>query len=274
MSTTTARLVALAALLAAPPALAVVQHYSTRAEFLAAAPGLPVDSFGATLAYSAYPLDYYFHSRPVNAATNDSLLPSGSILPGLTIDALQPLNTPQALKLEPIAGGNQIGTGTFGDTLVLTFSPPVAAAGFDLLGHVYSHPLFDGNVEVSVYSGTTLLDYTNPLVPGGSTFVGVVSAAANITQVTLLFNPANDESDTNTFIANLAFGSPHPCGSADFNGDGDVGTDADIEAFFACLAGSCCATCDPHGADFNGDGDVGTDADIEAFFRVLAGGTC
>jgi uncharacterized membrane protein len=62
------------------------------------------------------------------------------------------------------------------------------------------------------------------------------------------------------------------CGSADFNGDGDVGTDADIEAFFACLAGTCCRTCGS--ADFNGDGDVGTDADIEAFFRVLAGGTC
>jgi hypothetical protein len=27
-------------------------------------------------------------------------------------------------------------------------------------------------------------------------------------------------------------------------------------------------------ADFNGDGDVGTDADIAAFFRVLAGGSC
>jgi hypothetical protein len=62
------------------------------------------------------------------------------------------------------------------------------------------------------------------------------------------------------------------CGSSDFNGDGDFGTDADIEAFFACLAGNCCATCGS--ADFNGDGDYGTDADIEAFFRVLAGGTC
>ena len=32
----------------------------------------------------------------------------------------------------------------------------------------------------------------------------------------------------------------------------------------------------PHcgSADFNCDGDIGTDADIEAFFRVLAGGTC
>lgn len=64
------------------------------------------------------------------------------------------------------------------------------------------------------------------------------------------------------------------CGTADFNGDGDVGTDADIEAFFACLGGNCCPTCYAGGADFNGDGDVGTDADIESFFRVLGGGPC
>jgi hypothetical protein len=66
-------------------------------------------------------------------------------------------------------------------------------------------------------------------------------------------------------------GTGAPCRD-DFNGDGDSGTDADIEAFFACLAGNCCATCGS--ADFNGDGDAGTDADIEAFFRVLAGGAC
>ncbi len=60
--------------------------------------------------------------------------------------------------------------------------------------------------------------------------------------------------------------------SADFNGDGDIGTDADIESFFACLAGTCCDSCGS--ADFNNDGDIGTDADIETFFRVLAGGGC
>jgi hypothetical protein len=66
-------------------------------------------------------------------------------------------------------------------------------------------------------------------------------------------------------------GSGQPC-RADFNNDGDVATDADIEAFFACLAGNCCATCGT--ADFNDDGDSATDADIEAFFRVLAGSAC
>jgi hypothetical protein len=64
------------------------------------------------------------------------------------------------------------------------------------------------------------------------------------------------------------------CGTADFDNDGDIGTDADIDAFFACLGGNCCAQCWSGGADFNGDGDVGTDADIESFFRVLAGGPC
>jgi hypothetical protein len=64
------------------------------------------------------------------------------------------------------------------------------------------------------------------------------------------------------------------CGTSDFDGDGDFGTDADIESFFACLGGSCCTTCYEGGSDFNADGDFGTDADIESFFRVLGGGNC
>ena len=65
-----------------------------------------------------------------------------------------------------------------------------------------------------------------------------------------------------------------PCATSDYDGDGDAGTDSDIEAFFVCLAGACCPTCWHLGADFDADGDTGTDADIEAFFRVLAGGPC
>lgn len=57
-------------------------------------------------------------------------------------------------------------------------------------------------------------------------------------------------------------------GGADFNCDGDLGTDTDIEAFFRCLSDGC------RGADFNGDGDPGTDQDIECFFRVIGGGRC
>jgi hypothetical protein len=70
------------------------------------------------------------------------------------------------------------------------------------------------------------------------------------------------------------FPSPPFCGSADFNCDGSIGTDADIEAFFACLSGVCPPPPCLNGPDFNGDGAIGTDADIEAFFRVLGGGNC
>ncbi len=69
-------------------------------------------------------------------------------------------------------------------------------------------------------------------------------------------------------------GGNNPCAGPDFDGDGDAGTDADIEAFFRCLSGECCATCWGLGADVDADGDAGTDADIESFFRVLAGGAC
>jgi hypothetical protein len=64
------------------------------------------------------------------------------------------------------------------------------------------------------------------------------------------------------------------CGTSDFNCDGDFGTDADIESFFACLGGTCPDASCGETSDFNRDGDFGTDADIEAFFRVLAGGNC
>jgi hypothetical protein len=38
----------------------------------------------------------------------------------------------------------------------------------------------------------------------------------------------------------VGMGVVEPCGTADFNGDGDLGTDADIEAFFRVLAGGNC----------------------------------
>jgi uncharacterized membrane protein len=96
------------------------------------------------------------------------------------------------------------------------------------------------------------LDRATAITPDGSTIVGYGS----------------DGGVTEGWVVRLG---AH-CGSADFNHDGDTGTDQDLEAFFACLSGNCCAACDS--ADFNGDGDTGTDQDIEAFFRVLGGGAC
>jgi len=122
--------------------------------------------------------------------------------------------------------------------------------------------------------------FTPPVtVPGSRTLAGW-----NARQLKLLSGSAAwadlVDSGKPVTVANVAqdlpfiirgFTSPFPC-SADFDGDGDTGTDLDIENFFACLGGACCPTCGS--ADFNGDGDTGTDLDIESFFRVLAGGPC
>jgi len=80
--------------------------------------------------------------------------------------------------------------------------------------------------------------------------------------------------NNNASLLRIRAFNPVQCGTSDYNGDGDFGTDQDIEAFFACLGGNCCPTCFVGGSDFNGDGDFGTDQDIESFFRVLGGGSC
>jgi hypothetical protein len=101
--------------------------------------------------------------------------------------------------------------------------------------------------------------YSLAVLPGGDVLLGGVLTA-----------PTGSAAGG---VARYSFGGVC-CGSPDFNCDGDIGTDADIEAFFGCLAGNCPAPPCANGADFNGDGDLGTDADIEAFFRVLGGGAC
>jgi uncharacterized membrane protein len=112
---------------------------------------------------------------------------------------------------------------------------------------------------------------SNPYVYApGWTFTAARSADNGYT-VGLGTNPAGQ---TQGWYAWDPSPGPQCCCGADFNCDGDVGTDADIQAFFDCLAGSCPPPPCPYNADFNGDGDVGTDADIEAFLRVLAGGCC
>ncbi len=119
---------------------------------------------------------------------------------------------------------------------------------------------------------------SNMTLPGGTVLTGV--ASYTITPLHPTTTPSGKlrhvvitKNGTELELRGVTVTPPAPhCGSADFNGDGDIGTDSDIAAFFACLGGSCCPTCGS--ADFNGDGDLGTDSDIASFFRVLSGGPC
>jgi hypothetical protein len=133
----------------------------------------------------------------------------------------------------------------------------VAGGDFTTAGGVAANSIarWNGSSWSALGSGTDGTVLSLAVLPSGDLAVGGYSAGGN----------------ASGGFARYTFGHAC-CGTSDFNGDGDFGTDADIEAFFACIAGDCCVTCGS--ADFNADGDLATDADIEAFFRVLGGGTC
>ncbi len=167
--------------------------------------------------------------------------------------------------------GDLIGTLSNGSTTVTLFNR--IGGGNDPNGEYVFHDLAPATFASAVG--------TNP-IPGGDYSAGESFGAFTgqpLDGTWTLTITDNAGIDTGSILS-FSVGQAVPancgpvCGTADFDGDGDTGTDADIEAFFACLAGSCCGTCWHLGADFNADGDVGTDADIEAFFRVLAGNNC
>jgi hypothetical protein len=146
------------------------------------------------------------------------------------------------------------------------------------VGRVGSDPPFEGRVtDLVVYKFGVVLSADNAgrmmVVDSPAAGLGAYNAGTGVREVSWF----GGMEETTGSIRGSATSIPATiqvmaCGSADFNGDGDSATDGDIEAFFACVAGRCCASCGS--ADFDGDGDSATDADIEAFFRVLAGGAC
>jgi hypothetical protein len=156
--------------------------------------------------------------------------------------------------------------------------PPIANAGPDQTltdsGNDGTEPValdgsgsYDPDGSITDYlwteEGTTLAEGSSASTPTISLPVGVHTITLQVT---------DNQSATATDTVVITINAGRHCGSADYNHDGSIGTDADIEAFFACLGGDCCPACDS--VDFNGDGSLGTDADIEAFFRVLGGGPC
>jgi hypothetical protein len=149
-----------------------------------------------------------------------------------------------------VTGTSSAGSGFFDPDAALPnhIHASVAGAGVTVNRVTWTDPThvtLNLSVAPGALSGPRAITITNPDGQAASSAAGL-----------LTINPASH------------------CGSADFNCDGDVGTDADIEAFFACIAGNCPAPPCTSTADFNADGDSGTDADIEAFFRVIAGGAC
>jgi hypothetical protein len=151
--------------------------------------------------------------------------------------------------------------------------------------HVVGQTDFPAFCQINSFPCASSTQRAFALIPGttcGAGTIDITAALSGPADYMIIIGPVSYENAVPCGVAgdywfslhSDSFACPSPdCCRNDYNGDGDAGTDADIEAFFSCLAGNCCATCPPN-ADFNCDGDVGTDADVESFFRVLAGGSC
>jgi subtilisin-like proprotein convertase family protein len=171
--------------------------------------------------------------------------------------------------------GDLTGTLTHGAQVVTLFSHAGGVNNSNDLGGVYTFSQSAGTSFVTASASNPIPSGT--YTPSGNlnTFTGQFDGTWTLT---VNDNASLDTGTINSFTMNnpypVNYQCPPLCGSADFNCDGAVGTDADIESFFACIAGTCPPPPCTSTADFNHDGSVGTDADIESFFRVLGGGQC
>jgi hypothetical protein len=194
--------------LTVPAALqAGVIFYTNQATFYAAEPGLPVQSFTNANLYSQ---TFVTQPNGINSTTSNAVFAAGSILAGLAISTLAPTYQDQALIVDrdgPV-GTISIGVNTFGDTLVLSFSPGVQAVGENLFGNTGYGTSFAGSNTVRIFSGTTRLgSITVTNAVGDYSYVGVVSTNQPITS--LEFNWDGD-GDGITFVSDIAFGTSAP----------------------------------------------------------------
>jgi Peptidase family M1 domain/Peptidase M1 N-terminal domain len=257
---------------------------------------------GAPAGYFAFPTDLRVDTAGGstttklnnNARTQWFVVPASAAVTGSALDEFNwILNTakvaeayqagpPKIVQASP-GPGSQINSGVPTTAAIVTFSEAVnaASAAFSVTGPSGNVP-FTFAYNAGTFSVT--LTFSQPLAPGSYTVTvqPTVTASSGGAQLdgevpgTALVGqgPLPSGNGVAGGAASWSFTVGGTCGSADFNCDGDFGTDSDIEAFFACLAGVCPAPPCTNNADFNGDGDIGTDADIETFFRILGGGPC
>ena len=228
---------------------------------------------------SGFVLDYSAFDGGLKSANNPIDF-SGTYADDQDFSSADPINTdggPRQTQIQgvPVGGlisvainnSNVLGvTGTDG-------TPSVAGAAAVTTGVEFSIALAElgwdgGAIRVAGFiAGGGHGDVSNQVIGGLPTPIGQ-TFAPGLGEPTLV--------DFSTIAGNqfVIIPTGPSCGSTDFDGDGDEGTDADIEAFFLVIGGGACPTGTCGSVDFDGDGDEGTDADIEAFFRVIGGGPC
>jgi hypothetical protein len=190
-----------AATAAARPSLPVVQGsltlYTDRTVFNTAHPGLPVETFAATL---VGPNSVVTCTGPFNNATNNACFAPGGIRPGISV--ANTTGGPLVVLTPPFFGVPcvSVGPNTFAENGELQFSPPVEAVGLDFesnSGVPFTLTVFGpgGSLGSTTHSGG---------IPGA--FWGVdTSDAGGISRIT--FEAPGDNGE---LFCNVAFGQPVP----------------------------------------------------------------
>jgi hypothetical protein len=192
------------------PALAQVTIYSDRSIFDSAHPALPTETFEAA---NIAPVSSTFFTGPLNSATFNAFFLPGSILPGISMFDSP---GPDADNMVLVGVGQQTGVSKavlarfFNDTLELTFSPAVPAAGFDLGAALTGGPLAEANFRIFAYDGVgNVLGGTGAgffHVPSNVlSFWGIASTGAPITRISI-----DDASFHSELVDNIRFGVPEP----------------------------------------------------------------
>jgi len=179
--------------------------YTTRAAFDAANPGLPVEDFEKARVAAT---SSAFIFSLLSSTTSNSVFSPGDILPGLTVSTLS------GFGLLVLGTGDVTGTtkavGSFhgDDNLTLTFPLGVSAVGTDFFAAIV--PNLPGPAEGDTFlitvsgAGGFLGLATAFELAGHTTFIGVSDNTELITGLKV----EKLDPRTNTFVDNVAFGSP------------------------------------------------------------------
>jgi hypothetical protein len=187
---------ALIVLLSAISAQASLITFSSRADFDAAAPGLPVETFESGLVSAG---GVTLCAGPLSSSTASACFPAGALLPGVTYSSTSGPMVVLGAGFLPAIGNTSkvIGPNVFSDSFNLTFAA-AAAVGFDLL----TGPVV-GNVQVSTFGpANQLLGSSVLAVPTGGIFVGLLSDAGLIDHIII----AGQAPAAGELVDNVAFG--------------------------------------------------------------------
>jgi hypothetical protein len=168
--------------------------YASRADFNAAAPGLPLEVFQPINSPAVI-------SAPLSSTTNNGDFVPGSILPGISIRNQNPALSSTGLYID----GSSVACNWFGDPMVLTFAPGVSAFAADFFASSGGSS-WAGTFTAGFYSGKKLLGGAKFTEGAGQTsFLGLTSTTL-ITRIIVNFYPSTDV-DWAPHVENIAFGA-------------------------------------------------------------------